>query len=58
MKGCDLDIYQLSQSVANMVLWEYGMELTGYDCSNLVIINEKQFRRKLIKELGGVPDDE
>lgn len=34
------------------------MELTGYDCSNLVIINEKQFRRKLIKELGGVPDDE
>lgn len=46
-----LDIYQLTQAVANMVLWEYGMELVGNDCSNLVIINEKMFRKKLIKEL-------
>ena len=47
----ELDIYQLRKSVANMVLWEYGMELVG-DCNNLEIINEKMFRKKLIKELG------
>ena len=47
----DLDIYQLTKAVANMVLWEYGMELVRNDCSNLVIINEKMFRKKLIKDL-------
>lgn len=46
----DLDIYQLRKSVANMILWEYGMELVG-ECNNLAIINEKMFCKKLIKGL-------
>lgn len=50
----DLDIYQLMLPVANMVLYNWGLELLGPDSTddyNLNCFNITWFKNKLIKEL-------
>ena len=49
----DLDFYQLMIPVANMILWNYGLELIGNEYNNLTLVlkNNRMFKRSLIKEL-------